>query len=81
MSQGKFLAAAETAECPVRLSRVPRTILKWLEAPRVSRLLGMAILEELMDLGHEVLPMEPEDVQEILSLKWSDNRRETRKSL
>ena len=60
---------------------VPRTILKWLDAPRVSRLLGMAILEELMDLGHEVLPMEPEDVQEILSLKWSDNRRETRKSL
>ena len=30
-----------------------------------------------MDMGHEVLPREPEDVQEILSLKWSDNRRES----
>ena len=77
LSKGKFLAAAETAGCPVGLSRVPRTILKWLEAPRVSRLLGMAILEELVDLGHEVLPREPENVQEVMSLKWSDNRRES----
>ena len=74
LSKGKFQEAAKTAGCQVRLSRVPRTLLHWLKAPRVTRLLGMAILEELMDLGHEVLPMEPESPQEILSMKWSETR-------
>ena len=52
------------------LARVPRTLLKWLEGPTVTRLLGMAILSEMEDMGVKVLPMEPENPVEIAALKW-----------
>ena len=71
LSKAKFEEASKTAERPVNLSRVPRTLLRWLEAPRVTRLLGMAILEEFEGEGISVLPREPEDRAEIFSLMWS----------
>ena len=73
LSKARFVEAAETAECQVNLCRVPRSLLKWLEAPRVTRLLGMAILEEMERDGVSVLPREPEDRSEIFSLMWSRN--------
>ena len=71
LSKAKFEEASKTAERPINLSRVPRSLLKWLEAPRVTRLLGMAILEEFEGEGFCVLPREPEDRAEIFSLLWS----------
>ena len=71
LSKAKFTEAAETAGCPVNLCKVPRSLLKWLEAPRITRLLGMAILEEMETDGVSVLPREPEDRSEIFSLMWS----------
>ena len=70
LSKAKFVEAAETAGCPVNLCKVPRTLLKWLEAPRVSRLLGLAILDEMESEGVDILPREPEDRAEIASLVW-----------
>ena len=70
LSKAKFEEAGEVAEVPVHLARVPRTLLKWLERPTVTRLLGMAILKEMEDMGTKVLTMEPESPAEIASLKW-----------
>ena len=71
LSKAKFTEAAETAGCPVNLCKVPRTLLRWLEAPRVTRLLGQAILEELEADGVSILPREPEDRAEVASLVWA----------
>ena len=51
------------------LLRVPRTLLKWLEEPVVTRLLGYAMLEEIEET-HPVLPREPEDRAEVARLRW-----------
>ena len=59
---------------PVKLQNVPLTLLKWLEAPTVSRVLGYAILEEL-EQEMEVLPREPEDPVEIQQLRWRPSGR------
>ena len=70
LSKAKFREAGEVAGVQVHLARVPRTLLKWLEGPTVTRLLGMAILSEMEDMGVKVLPMEPENPVEIAALKW-----------
>ena len=78
LSKAKFVEAGETAGCPVNLCAVPRALLKWLRAPVVTRLLGMAILEEMEGQGVQVLPREPEDRAEIVSL-MEFSRREWKK--
>ena len=70
LSKAKFKEAGEVAGVQVHLARVPRTLLNWLEEPSVTRLLGMAILSEMEDMGEKVLPMEPENPVEIAALKW-----------
>ena len=70
LSKAKFKEAGGVAGVQGHLARVPRTLLKWLERPTVTRLLGMAILSEMEDMGVEVLPMEPENPVEIAALKW-----------
>ena len=69
LSKARFREAGEVAGVPVELQKVPMTLLKWLERPSVSRLLGYAMLEE-MSGDMEILPMEPEDAAEIQRLKW-----------
>ena len=59
LSKAKFEEASKTAERPINLSRVPRSLLRWLEAPRVTRLLGMAILEEFEGEGSVCSPGNP----------------------
>ena len=61
----------------MNLCRVPRTLLKWLECPVVTRCLGLAILEEMRDEGTQVLDMEPESRTEIAALKYSKPRAVT----
>ena len=70
LSKAKFQDAGQVAGVPVELRRVPRTLLKWLEKPVVTRLLGLAILNELEEAGAKVLPREPEDKAEIAALQW-----------
>ena len=69
LSKARFKEAGEVAGVPVELQKVPMTLLKWLERPSVTRLLGYAMLEE-MSSDMEILPMEPEDAVEIRRLKW-----------
>ena len=73
LSKARFKEAGEVAGVPVRLVDVPMTLLKWLQQPSVSRVLGYAILREL-ERQMEVLPMEPEDEAEIQSLLWRPAR-------
>ena len=79
LSKSKFSEAAATAGCEVNLCPVPRALLKWLRAPRVTRLLGFAILEEMEAAGCEVLPREPEDRAEICSLMEFGKRAQWKK--
>ena len=79
LSKAKFREAGEVAGVQVHLARVPRALLRWLEKPSVTRLLGMAILREMEDMGVEVLPMEPESPAEIAALRWRGNRQAARK--
>ena len=74
LSKARFQEASEVAGVPVKLQNVPLTLLKWLEAPTVSRVLGYAILEEL-EQEMEVLPREPEDPVEIQQLRWRPSGR------
>ena len=70
LSKAKFQAAGQMAGVAVDLKRVPRTLLKWVERPVVTRLLGYAILNELEEAGTQVLVREPEDKVEITALQW-----------
>ena len=77
LSKAKFVEAGETAGTQVNLRSEPRTLLKWLECPVVTRCLGLAILEEMQDEGIRVLDMEPESRTEIAALKYSKPRAVT----
>ena len=73
LSKARFKEAGEVAGVEVKLVDVPRTLLKWLERPSISRVLGYAILAEL-EQEMEVLPREPEDAAEIERLRWKPAR-------
>ena len=67
LSKARFKEAGEVAGVPVVLKPIPLTLLNWLLRPRVTRLLGYAMLEEI-SMSVPVLPREPEDRSEIASL-------------
>ena len=70
LSKARFGEAARLTDTEnEELLRVPRTLLKWLEEPVVTRLLGYAMLEEIEET-HPVLPREPEDRAEVARLRW-----------
>ena len=73
LSKARFKEAGEVAGVEVKLVDVPRTLLKWLEHPSISRVLGYAMLAEL-EQEMEVLPREPEDAAEIARLRWRPAR-------
>ena len=70
LSKAEFEAAGQMAGGPVKLQRVTGTLLKWIKKPVLTRLLGLAILNELEEAGTEVLVREPGDKVEIVSLQW-----------
>ena len=69
LSKAEFEAAGQMAGEPLKLQRVTGTLLRWIKKPGVTRLLGLAILNELEEAGTEVLVREPEDKVEIMSLQ------------
>ena len=52
----------------------PRTLLRWLENPYETRVLGVAVCEEMAEMG-QVLPREPEQYEELARLRWRPAKR------
>ena len=79
LSKSKFREALEVANvADMKLLRIPRTLLKWLTAPKPARVLGYAVCDELAETG-QVLPREPEDRAKVEHLRWRPGKVDSRR--
>ena len=73
LSKGRLAEAVQEARVTDLIPmRVSRTLAKWLHNPQVVRELGTAIAEEIAQ-KNVMLPREPEDMEIVKGLMWSED--------